>query len=164
VKFTVEQRFAAQPDAVAHAYADPALYDLLGELPKLGAPQVLDHAVDGTTVTLAIRYRFTGELSSAARAVLDPNKLTWVERSTHDLASRRVTYRLDPDSYVDRFSSSGAYEFIAAGDGALRRASGEVNVKALIVGGRVEGAIVSGLREHLAAEVPVVERYIADRA
>jgi hypothetical protein len=34
-------------------------------------------------------------------------------------------------------------------------------VKALIVGGAVERAIVSGLREHLAAEVAAVDRYLA---
>jgi len=38
---------------------------------------------------------------------------------------------------------------------------GSLMVKALIVGGAVERAIVSGLREHLAGEVALVERYVA---
>jgi hypothetical protein len=161
MRFTLEQRFTAPPDAVAAAFADAGLYAELGELPKLGAPEVLDRSVDGDVVTMAIRYHFAGELSSAARRVLDPAKLTWVEHSTHDLARRRVRYRLDPDHYADRLSSSGEYQFAPDGTGTRRTAEGEVRVRAVVVGPLVERAIVSGLREHLDDEVAVVERYIA---
>ena len=37
-------------------------------------------------------------------------------------------------------------------------------MKALLVGGAVEGAIVSGLEEHLVDEVPVVEAFVAERS
>ena len=37
MRFTIEQRFAADVDAVARAYADPALYAALVGLPKLSA-------------------------------------------------------------------------------------------------------------------------------
>jgi hypothetical protein len=161
--FEVEQRLAADPDAVATAYADAGLYALFGELPKLSAPEVLDRVEEGSTVRLAIRYRFTGDLSSAARRVLDPGRLTWVERSTHDLAARTVQYRLEPDHYADRFESNGASRFEPDGAGTRRVARGDVTVRALVVGPLVERAIVSGLREHLDAEVGVVERYLAAR-
>jgi hypothetical protein len=161
VRFAIEQRFTSAPDEVARAFTEPALYDAFQDLPKMSRPDVLAHEVDGDVVRLQIRYRFSGDLSPAARAVLDPARLTWVEHSTHDLAAREATFTMVPDHYADRFRCSGSYRFEADGDGTVRRCNGEIKVKALLVAGAVEGAIVSGLREHLADEVAVVEAFLA---
>ncbi len=56
---------------------------------------------------LRVRYRFTGHLSSAVKAVIDPNRLTWVEEADHDLATHHVSFRMIADHYADRFTSSG---------------------------------------------------------
>jgi hypothetical protein len=159
--FLVEQTYDSDPDRVAHAYTDPALYDAIGAVSRLGRPEVLERKADGDLVTLQVRYRFTGDLSSAARAVLDPAKLTWVEHSTHDLARHRVTYRLEPDHYADRFRAAGECRIAEANGGAVRTVTGVVKVKALVVGSAVERAIVSGLRDHLTDEVQAVERFVA---
>ena len=161
MRFTVEQRFEASPDAVARAYADPALYLRFEGLPKLSTPEVLSHAVDGDQVELQIRYHFTGHLSSAVRAVIDPARLSWVEHATHDLGARTTMFRMVPDHYRDRFRCSGSYRFEADGDGCRRRCEAEMKVQALLVAGAVEQAIVSGLREHLADEVRIVEAFVA---
>lgn len=160
--FTVTQDFAADIDAVARAYASPDLYPQLTGLPKLGTPQVLDHRVDGDRVELQVRYRFVGGLSPAVTAVIDPRRLSWVEHSAHDLARHTVTYRLVPDHYPDRLQSSGSCAIEPAGDGSTRTVTGRLKVKALVVGGAVERAIVSGLREHLVDEVAVVDRFVAE--
>jgi len=160
MRFSIEQRFAADVDAVARAYADPDLYTALVGLPKLSEPEVVGHEVDGDTVMLQVRYRFGGELSAAARAVIDPARLTWVERSTHDLADHSTTFTMVPDHYGDRFRCHGSYRFDAVDGGCRRRGEGDLRVKALLVGGAVEGAIVSGLQEHLVDEVPVVEAFV----
>jgi hypothetical protein len=161
--FTVTQSFAAGADAVARTYASPDLYGHLVGLPKLGTPEVVDHRTDGDVVHLQVRYRFVGDLSPAVTAVIDPGRLTWVEHSTHDLAARTVRYRLVPDHYPDRLRSSGTCAIDPAGEGSTRTVSGQLRVKALVVGGAVERAIVSGLREHLADEVAVVDRFAAER-
>lgn len=162
MRFTIDQRFTAAPDAVARAYADPGLYDALQDLPKLSRPEVLAHHADDGVVTMQIRYRFNGDLSSAARAVLDPARLTWVEHATHDLTTRTTTFTMVPDHYGDRFRCSGTYRFDDAADGGtVRHCEGDIRVKVLFVAGAVEGAIVSGLREHLADEVAVVEAFLA---
>jgi hypothetical protein len=112
---------------------------------------------------LRVRYRFTGHLAPAARAVIDPERLTWVDESHHDLAARTVRFTLHPDHYGDRFAASGGYRFEPDGadDGAtIRTAWGDVKVKAPLVGGAVERAIVSGLEEHLRAETAIVERFL----
>lgn len=166
MEFTTVEQIDAPPDAVAAAYADPDFYATLVGLPNLGPPEVLSHEVDGDIVRMRMRYRYTAELSSVVRAVVDPKKLTWVEVSTHDLAARTVTFHMEPDNYADRFQASGSYQFDAADDGAgtVRRSSGQVTIRARFVGGRVEQAIVAGLKGHLAAEVPLVERWVAEHS
>ncbi len=164
--FELDQRFAAPVDVVADAFCDPGFYEALAELPKLGRPEVLGRDEEGDRVVMRVRYRFTGDLSSAARAVLDPAKLTWVEEAVHDRATRRVAFTLHPDHYSDRFSSHGTYQFSAAPDDPAatdRFASGEVKVRAPLVGSAVERAIVSGLKEHLGDEVDLLERWLSAR-
>lgn len=160
MRFRLEQTYSADPDAVAAAYAHPALYAAFGDLPRAGRPEVLRHDVDGGTVHLDVRWRFTAPLSSAARAVIDPEKLTWVERAVHDLAARRVTFEMVPDHYRDRFACTGGYRFEADGGGTRRVSEGDLRIKAPLVARTVEGAIIDGLREQLAAEVAVVESFL----
>ena len=167
MRFQNEQRIAGSMEAVARLYTEPRFYEVLGELPKLGKPEVLERREEEQVVHLAVRFRFTGNLSPAVTAVIDPAKLTWVEESVHDLTSRTVTFRMNPDHYADRLRSSGSVRFESGDDGVTRRLTeGElaVRVPLLMGGGRtagvVEQVIVSGLRDHFSAEVGVVERLL----
>lgn len=160
MRFRIEQRFEASPDDVARAYADPQLYASFTDLPRAGRPQVLSHQLDGAIVELAIRWSFTAALSSAARAVIDPDRLTWVERSRHDLAAREVGFEMLPDHYADRFSCRGAVRCSPGGDGTRRAVEGELTVRAPLVARSVERAIVSGLDEQLQAEIGAVTRFL----
>jgi hypothetical protein len=163
VDFFIEQTYAADPDEVAQAYTEPELYELTRAVSSLGRPEILDRTVvDGGKVLLEVRYRFTGRLSTAARAVLDPERLSWVEHSTHEVARRHVDYRLVPDHYGDRFRAAGRCTTRRGPHGgAVRTVEGSVRVKGPLVGRAVEKAIVSGMREHLASESSAVERFLA---
>jgi hypothetical protein len=162
VRFRIWTRYAAPADAVARAYADPALYEAFAGLPRADRPEVLDHRVDGDKVVLRVRWKFSAPLSPAARSVIDPERLTWVEESTHDVARRVVTFRMIPDHYRDRFTSSGGYRFDPDGDGSVRIVEGDLRVKAPLIGGTVEKAIVSGLEDQLGSEAPLVEAFVAE--
>ena len=162
MRFDLTQRFTAGADAVTAAYADPELYPTLVGLPKLGRIEVLgsDRPSD-SAARLRVRFGFTGHLPPAVTAVVDPERLTWVQETDHDLESGATTFRLVPDHYPDRLSASGTFRITADGEGARRVVSGELKVRALLVGGKVEQAIVSGLAEYLVAEAPAVDAYIA---
>ena len=163
MRFQIEQQIAGPVEAVARLYTEPRFYERLGELPKLGRPEVLERREDGSVVHLAVRFRFTGHLSPAVTKMVDPAKLSWVEESVHDLEGHTVTFHMQPDNYADRLRFEGSSRFEADGDDDTRRvAEGDVVVRVPLVGRAVEGAIVSGLREHLAAEVAVVEELLAD--
>ena len=163
MRLSLRTTYDAAVDDVAAAYADPDLYAELGDLGPLGGAEVVDHAVDGDVVHLSVRWRFTGQLSGAVTAVVDPKRLTWVQVDEHDLERHEVRWQLRPDHYADRLQASGTYRFVTAAGGTERRTDGQVKVRVPLVGGRVESALVSGLGEHLDDEVPVVERWIADQ-
>lgn len=166
MRFELSQGFDASADDVFAAYADPDLYPTLVGLPKLGGIEVLDHAEVAGRVRLRVRYRFIGDLPAAVTAVVDPDRLTWIQESEHDFASRRAQFRLLPDHYADRLKASGSFTISpakasAADAGEARRVlTGELRVKALLVAGQVERAIVSGLDEYLQAEAPAVDAWL----
>jgi hypothetical protein len=169
MRFEIEQLIGGPVDAVARLYTEPRFYELLGELPKVGKAEVLDRREDGAVIRLAVRFHFTGHLAPAVRKVIDPAKLSWVEESVHDIAHHTVTFVMKPDHYADRLRSQGSARYEPDGTGMTRRVTeGDLAVKVPLllgggrVGGAVEGAIVSGLREHLAAEIEVVEQLLTD--
>lgn len=164
MRFELSQTIRAPVDDVAAAYASVELYETSSGTAKLSRPEVLDRSPSpsgSSVITLRLRYRFTGSLSPAVTAVVDPARLTWVETSVHDLDRHTVAVTLAPDHYADRLKASGSYRYVARGDGTTRHIAGELRVRALLVASAVEAAIVSGLREHLEAEGPQVEAYLA---
>ncbi|MGE3620785.1 MAG: DUF2505 family protein [Acidimicrobiia bacterium] len=164
MRFEVQQSFGADADAVARAYADPELYGALTDLPGLGRPEVVDHRARGGTVHLDVRWRFTGALSPAVTAVVDPDRLSWIERSVHDLEARTTRIELHPDHYADRLRCSAQAEVVPDGPGARRSVHGDLRVRALLVAGAVERAIVSGLRDSLTAQARAVDGYVEARS
>ncbi len=162
MRFSVDSTFPGTVDEVLGVLLDPRLLAELGDLPKVSAPEVLEHRIDGDHAVQRVRYRFTGDLSSAVTRVLDPSKLTWVDETTYDLAARQASFRIVPDHYANRLRASGTYHFEEGADGCRRQAAGDLVVSYPIVGRAVERAILSSLEEHLDAEVGVVTRLLAE--
>ncbi len=158
--FLVEQRYAAPPDAVVALYASESFYAQLHGLPKISVPEVLSRRAQGNDVELRVRYRFTADLPAAALAVIDPRKLSWVDRTRFDLAARTATTVLEPDHYPDRLRAGAEVVYLPDGDGTLRRLRGSCRVRMPLVGGQVEKALVSGLEEHFADEREVAARLL----
>jgi hypothetical protein len=168
MKFTITQHFAgASPDHVIAAYADPNLYTTFEGLTKVARPEVVAHDAAGEQVSLTLRMRFIAELNAAARAVVDPAKLSWLQDEQYDLGGLTAAVVFRPENYADRFSSSGGYAFAADPDDAsatIRTITGDLSVRMMLVGGQVEGAVVSGLREHFAEEQPLVQQWLDARS
>jgi hypothetical protein len=164
VDFRIEQRVSAPPPDVADALVDPEFLAASATLPKLGGAELLDQERDGDSVRQRIRYRFTGDLSSAVTRVVDRDRLTWIDEADHDLANWYSAHRILPDNYADRLQAAYAMQLDANGrDASCMLVTGTVKVRLPIVGGKVEGAIVSGLDEHAAAEADLLGRWLAKR-
>ena len=161
MRFTIEQRFPDPLPVVEAALVDPSFLERLSRLPKLGRPALLRREEEGDLVRQWVQYRFTGEVSPAVRRVVDPARLTWVEESTLDRRSHRTTWRILPDHYDRLLRCSGTFQLLEDGVGTRRVAEGDIKVTVPLVGGKVEHAIVSGLREHAALEEQVVNEWLA---
>src|SRR5574341_625554 len=159
MEFELEQRLQGTPDAVLGVLLDRAFLDARAALPRLGSAELLELSRDDTSARVRVRMRFSGHLSSAVTAVVDPEKLTWVDDATFVLAARGARHEILPDHYADRLSSQ--YDDVLHDDsGSTRRVlTGTLKVRAPLVGGRVEKAIVSGLREYVTAECDLLNRW-----
>jgi len=162
MRFRIEQRLAAPVAQVEATLLDPAWYETITASPAVWAPELLEATEgDGERVGLRVRYRFRGTLNAAASKVVSPAKLSWVEVSTLDRGSHSIDLRVEPDNYADRLRFTGSAVLQPDGDATTRVLDGDVRVKVLLVSGAVEGAVVSGLREHAAVEEGVFSAFIA---
>ena len=163
MRFTIEQRFAGPLDAVEAAFVDPAYLERLSTLPKLGRPTLVRQVETGDHVRQWVKYAFVGDLNAAVRRVVDPARLTWVEESTVDRTTHRTTWRIVPDHYRNLLRASGTFQLRPDGsERTVRTTDAELRVTVPLVAGKVEQAIVSGLREHAALEQQVLDDWLRD--
>jgi hypothetical protein len=160
VRFEIVQDLGGTPDAVDGALVDPAFLVRMAELPKLGSAEVLSQAREGDVVHQDVRYLFQAELSAAVTRVVDPERLTWVERSVCDLATHRTQCEIRPDNYGGMLSGRYDAVIVVTGGGSRRTLTGDLRVKLPLVGGKVERAIVGGLEENAAAQTALVEDFL----
>lgn len=161
MKSTDVQHIGAPAAATSAVLADPRFYLGRESAETITAIELVDHVADGDTAELRIRFGFTGDLNAAARAILDPDKLTWVQVSRHDLATGRVTFEILPDNYADRLRCRGRYAVDSDGeDTSLRTVATELHVKAPLVGGQVEHVIMNGFRSELESQAKAIPDYI----
>ena len=162
MRFTIEQELAAPLERVEAALVDPDYLERLSTLPKLGRPTLVDRREDGDLVHQSIRFRFVGDLNAAVRRVVDPERLTWVEESTLDRRTHVTTWHIVPDHYERLLRASGTFRLTPQDEGTRRTAEGDLTVSVPLVGGKVERAIVSGLREHAEREQDVLDEWLRD--
>jgi len=164
MRFQIHQSFGFPLDRVEDALVDPSFLERLGGLPKLGRPELVSRLVDGAVVHLEVRHRFTGELSAAVRRVVDPDRLSWVEKSSLDRNTHKTDWHIVPDHYKNLLRCSGTSVCESPEAGAtLRLIEGEMKVSVPLVGGKVASAIVSGLREHAQSEEQVLAEWLGQR-
>ena len=163
MRFDVEQVVAVPPAQAVAVYGDPDFYRGRPRRTDIDVREVLEHDDTGPVVRIAVRFAFTGSLSSAVRRVVDPDKLTWVTRTDVYLDEARTEWRVLPDHYPDRLTASGSYRFAEGTEqgSTVVRVEGDLSVHVALVGGKVERVIVSGLRSYIADEVASIPRYLA---
>jgi hypothetical protein len=160
VRFQVDQALPGSVEEVLAAFTDPGFLSSVGDLGKVGDPEVLDQERDGDIVRQRVRYRFTGDLSPAVTSVVDRDKFVFVDEHTYDLAHATATFTIVPEHYGDRLTCHGTERFHQISDGANRRVEAELKVRWPVVGGLVERAIVSGFKEHLAEEAELMTAWL----
>jgi hypothetical protein len=165
MRFDATQRFDAEQAELLALFTDPDFYPTLTDLPKISTPELVDHRTVNGRIHISFRQRYTGDLPAAAMSIIDPHKISWIEELVFDVASATADTHLRPDHYADRFTCRGRYTFTALGQGrSMRRLDGDLRVRVPLVGGRVEAALISGLKEHAMAERNLIEARLLGRA
>ena len=156
MKFAVRQAVAIPPARAMAAYGSPTFYEGRPSRDDIAVREVVRHDATGDRVLLDVRFAFTGSLSSAVRAVVDPHKMSWITQTEILLAEHRSSWVVLPDHYPDRLSASGTYRF-EEGDGGpettVVEVEGELKVRVPIVGRSVEKVIANDLQAYIADEV-----------
>lgn len=156
MKFSVWQSVGVPPARAMAAYGSPAFYEGRPARDDIDVREVVRHEATRDRVLLEVRYAFTGPLSPAVRAVVDPGKMSWITRTELLLAEGRSSWTVLPDDYPDRLSAEGTYRFEEgdAGPGTCDvKVEGDLKVRVPIVGRSVEKVIVGDLRAYIADEV-----------
>jgi hypothetical protein len=161
--FELDVSIDAPLQAVQQAFLDPDFYRLLGEMPAIDPPQLIERRDEGNLVHLKVRYRLDAPLPAAARRILDPARLTWVDESVVDVAANRTEFRMVPDHYPDRLSCEGSYELKADGSKTVQHLKGVLTVHVPLVGSMAERGILRGLQDHLAKEAELLARFVTER-
>lgn len=163
--FSVDQPLDVPRSVAEQALVDPGFYASMGGSGAIGTPEVLSlEEGPGGVVTLRVRYRLTAHLAPPVRAVLDPEKLTWVIESTLQPEHHQARFTMLPDHYADRLECGGLYRFEERGpERSAQVTEGDLKVHFPLVAGAVERAIVMGLRQHMAEHAAQISLWAADR-
>ena len=156
MKIAIRQAVAVPPAWAVAAYGTPAFYVGRPGRDDIAMVEVVRHDDLGERVLIEVRFAFTGSLSPAVRAVIDPAKMSWVTRTEVRPAEARTSWVVLPDHYPDRLSASGSYRFEEGDDGpdsTIVHVEGDLRVRVPIVGRSVERVIVTDLRHYIRDEL-----------
>jgi hypothetical protein len=156
VKFAFAQGVAVAPARAVAAYGTPAFYAGRPGRDDIVVLEVVDHDDRGDRIIIEVRFAFTGSVSPAVRAVIDPAKMSWITRTEVRPAEATTSWVVHPDHYRDRLTAAGGYRFQQGPEGpdsTVVNVEGDLKVHVPIVGRSVERVIVSDLRAYIADEV-----------
>jgi len=163
MRFRAEQDVDGEVADVEATLIDPEFYASLGDLTKIGAPEVVDTSRRADEVVQRVRYRFVADLPGAVTAVVDRDKLTWIEEARYDLTAHTSTHTILPDHYADRLQGEYSCSLVADGERTRRTVTGEITVHVALVHKRVEQVIVDGLVEFAAEQAQSLDRWLRER-
>jgi len=156
VRIAIRQAVAVPPAQAIAAYGSLAFYADRQTKDDIAVLEVVRHDDDGERVLIEVRFAFTGSVSPAVRAVIDPTKMSWITRTEVRPSEARTDWAVLPDHYPDRLKAGGSYRFAPGDDGpasTVVSVDGDLKVQVPIVGRPVERVIVSGLARYIEDEV-----------
>ena len=161
MKFEIQQRYGAPPALVIERFCLEEFYLSLPDFDRIKKPDLLDITEQGGGQTVVrLRRRFSADLPAAAKMIVDPDRLSWVDETLFDLNDHTATTKMLPDHYGSKLVASAASTFTASGGDTERVVKGDLRVKILLGASQVEAAIISGLGEYLGEEAAAFEAFL----
>jgi len=164
VKIYADQPVDASLEEAEAAFLDPGFYASLVGLEGIEAPELRSLERSGDRATAVVGYRFSGELSGPAAAILSPAKLSWAQVSEVDLVAHRTEVTMVPDNYTNLLSFSGWYELRPAGkDRCVQHFEADLAVHVPLLGPLAERALANSVKKNLAGTAALLGRYVASK-
>jgi hypothetical protein len=144
-------------DAYWRCYFDPDHVARLDEALGLRGRELLERQEDDDTLVRRFHVVPARQIPGWLRKVAGGG-LDYEERSTFYKADDRIEIEILPSLLAKRTRIAGTYTVVPVGDGVVRRRwCGEVDVRAPVIGGRVERAVVSDMEKSYAIAVPMTQ-------
>ncbi|MGI9577704.1 MAG: DUF2505 domain-containing protein [Microthrixaceae bacterium] len=156
MKFGFEQRWTASVEDVVDLYCDEAFWSTVSGFTKTSPPEVLEITRNGDSAFTRLRWKLVVDLPSQASRFIDPDNVAWVEETTWNLPAATATVGFVPSQGAALLKAKAEIAVVADGSEAVRRVTGELNVRIPLLGGKVEHAIADGIGDHLTEEADVV--------
>ncbi len=103
------------------------------------------------------------ELPTAVKKVLKADRLEYEERLSYRWGSYEAKWETVPSVLASKVDARGSIKFQKAGDGVLRIADGEIQVKLLGVGGMVEKLVVADVEKSFKDAADFTQQWIDER-
>ncbi len=161
MKFYLEQRLNADFDTIQQILISPLYFQNLNELDPGGKSELVKKIITDDFIDLIVHYHFVGSLPSAAKAIIDPSKLSWTEETRIDKKTHKGTFSIIPDNYKDRLDCYGTTKLeVISENETLRVLEGDLKVHVFLLASAAEAGIVSGIKKHNEIEEKVINDLI----
>jgi hypothetical protein len=128
------------------------------EIPEVAAPTLVSANDDGSETEIA--YEYTGQLDPMAKMLLKNKPLTWVQKTSIDMAAKTGTMDV---VYMDGSipgECTATVTFTEDGGSTTRTIEGKVVVKIMGVGTMVEKRLVEGIDVRFQSEAESLTAYL----
>ena len=163
MRFSIEHRFEVDLATFERHINDPALLARLAGVPGLARRELIEARDEGPVRRWRFRVHSDEDVPAAARAVLRPEMLAWVEESSYDARTHTFAWRIVPDHFRAIAHAHGTAAVAAEGERAVRRRiEGDVRIAVPLLGARIEAMIVARLRRSYDAVARAEAAFLAE--
>ena len=161
MKLDIRHRFDCSPDRFWEMYWDDELDAMLNEGSSVDREVVEEHE-EGEVLVRRLRFTPHQELPSAAASLLGATKLVYEQENRYDRGSKVLHWRVEPTILPGKLDASGTVEVVAVGDGQCeQRVMGEIKVNVMMIGGRIEKAVVAEVEKSWTRTAEVCRAWLA---
>lgn len=152
-KLQVRHTFACSPAEYWALVWDDAFDRSVNEAAEV-TKDVLEDRVEGSERVVVSKTVPKRTLPAAVAAVVGTDRITYLQTTRYDAKAGRMTWEVVPSVFSDKISAKGYMEVVAHPTGCERVVDGTIEVRVMMVGGRIERAIVEDVERsyHKAAE------------
>lgn len=162
MKLLVRHTFPCTPDEFWQIFWDPA-FDERMQQGQTALRELLEDREEGPVRIQ--RYRFTPNKTYPAPmvAAIGTDKISYETENRFDRGTKVLNWRVRPSVMPDKITAEGTFVVRPVPEGCERVVEGKIEVRIMLIGGRIEQAIVSDVEAGYEGAAKVVREIVAER-